>query len=329
MKITAKIEFPKKLTAKFKELKMPLSGGYDEGYKDGYEKGETDGFKNGHDVGFSDGYDKGYDQGYKDGDKDIPTFTSLRYAFAYDVWDNFLDVYGHSIKTQGVTNCQNLFHECNRLRNIDFDFFESMDLSLVNSCSSMFFSCYSLRKLPNLDWLSDVKITSQNSSPYYTGFPYCYVLDEICDLPVINSIFTSNVFGNTFIYGKRLKDITFKTDNGKPIAVNWSKQTMELSNSVGYTTFQNGIDTNITTGYNSGITKDKYVDNAASYEALKDDPDWYGNLEFTRYNIDSAIRTIASLPDVSSGSSNVIKFKGTAGNGSSSDGRTINQLTAE
>lgn len=44
MKITARIKTPQKLTAKFKELKMPLNGGfeegYDRGYAEGYEKGE-------------------------------------------------------------------------------------------------------------------------------------------------------------------------------------------------------------------------------------------------------------------------------------------------
>ena len=126
----------------------------------------------------------------------------------------------------------------------------------------------------------------------------------------------------------RAKNITFKTDNGKPKAINWRNQTLSL-NYAGYvTTGSNGSEQNIIK-YNSGITVAKRVDSDADFEALKNDPDWYGIEKYSRYNIDSAIRTIASLPDVSSGSSNVIKFKGTAGGGSSSDGRTINQLTAE
>jgi flagellar biosynthesis/type III secretory pathway protein FliH len=43
MKITARIELPKKLTAKIKELKMPLSGGFEEGYNQGYEDGYEEG----------------------------------------------------------------------------------------------------------------------------------------------------------------------------------------------------------------------------------------------------------------------------------------------
>lgn len=47
MKLTARIKSVPKLTAKFKELKMPLSGGFEEGYgrgyADGYEQGKTDG----------------------------------------------------------------------------------------------------------------------------------------------------------------------------------------------------------------------------------------------------------------------------------------------
>lgn len=58
MKITARIKTPPKLTAKIKELKMPLNGGFEEGYErgyaDGYEKGNADGYENGYDKGISE-----------------------------------------------------------------------------------------------------------------------------------------------------------------------------------------------------------------------------------------------------------------------------------
>lgn len=63
MKLTAKIKSVPKLTAKFKELKMPLSGGfeegYDEGYANGYTEGETAGYTAGHEAGYAEGHEAG------------------------------------------------------------------------------------------------------------------------------------------------------------------------------------------------------------------------------------------------------------------------------
>jgi hypothetical protein len=54
--------------------------------------------------------------------------------------------------------------------------------------------------------------------------------------------------------------------------------------------------------------------------------------QYSRYNHDSAVNTINSLPDTSAylataGGTNTIKFKGNAG--SKTDGGAINTLTAE
>ena len=77
----------------------------------------------------------------------------------------------------------------------------------------------------------------------------------------------------------------------------------------------------------------KLVNSAESYAALKNDPDWFTNKkEYSRYNHDSAVATINSLPDTSAylataGGTNTIKFTGAAG--SATDGGAINTLTAE
>jgi hypothetical protein len=87
------------------------------------------------------------------------------------------------------------------------------------------------------------------------------------------------------------------------------------------------------TGYSSGITIDKKVIDDATYQALKNDPDWYTfKVEYSRYNHDSAVNTINSLPDTSAylataGGTNTIKFNGKSG--SKTDGGAINTLTAE
>lgn len=57
MKLTARIKAVPKLTASFKELKMPLNGGfeegYDRGYAEGYEEGNSEGYANGYDEGLA------------------------------------------------------------------------------------------------------------------------------------------------------------------------------------------------------------------------------------------------------------------------------------
>jgi hypothetical protein len=101
---------------------------------------------------------------------------------------------------------------------------------------------------------------------------------------------------------------------------------MDLSNFTGYC----NMTYNITT-YNSGITADKEVKDDATYQALKNDPDWFSiKVEYSRYNHDSAVETINSLPDTSAylataGGTNTIKFKGASG--SKTDGGAINTLT--
>jgi hypothetical protein len=70
------------------------------------------------------------------------------------------------------------------------------------------------------------------------------------------------------------------------------------------------------------------VSNDETYQALKNDPDWYSLLPaYSRYNHDSAVNTINTLPDTSAYGTNTIKFVGTAG--SATDGGAINTLTAE
>jgi hypothetical protein len=131
------------------------------------------------------------------------------------------------------------------------------------------------------------------------------------------------VLSQTFNDCCRVKDITFATDNGTPYVRTWSKQTIDLSSNIGY-----AYSTDYILGYNSGITADKEVKDDATYQALKDDPDWFSiDVAYSRYNHTSAVNTINSLPDCSAGSGNTIKFKGASG--SKTDGGAISNLTAD
>lgn len=188
--------------------------------------------------------------------------------------------------------------------------------------------CNSLRQVP-MGFINHENPFVSSYNHIYNGLFYqCYSLDEVIDLPIPRASemkWTSNMFSDAFKYCYRLKNLTFATnEDGTPIQVNWKSQVIDLTMRVGYAEYPSYI-----LDYNSGITADKEVKDADTYQALKNDPDYYSSkLYFSRYNHDSAVRTINSLPDTtSSGGTNHIKFLGLSGR--DTDGGAINTLTAE
>jgi hypothetical protein len=205
------------------------------------------------------------------------------------------------------------------------DWFDWSSFETKGLFDSTFYMDYSLRSIP-MDFLNHGSATSGYYALYNNTFKNCYVLDELIDFPVnTNGIPTRNLFDNTFSGCYRLKDLIFATRNGTPYVAQWTGQTIDLT-SVGYGTSDFSF-----TAYNSGITTAKSVTNDSTYYSLRNDPDWYTtNVYYSRYNHDSAVNTINSLPDTSAylatkGGTNTIKFKGSSG--SSTDGGAINTLT--
>lgn len=223
------------------------------------------------------------------------------------------------------------FQNCHRVRSIPDDFFDSWNLvnienatsSYMGDCNAMFRACYSLRSIPLKIFKHMNKIVNYSYAYYYLGFAECYVLDELTNLPIpYTATYASNMFGNSFTSCGRLKNLTFEmNEDGTPLVKPWKSQTIELSMNTGYSPVGSYI-----TNYNSGITADKEVKDDTTYQALKNDPDWFTTkVEYSRYNHDSAVATINSLPDCSATGTNTIKFKGAAG--SLTDGGAINTLT--
>lgn len=234
-------------------------------------------------------------------------------------------------------NIDYIFNGCKSLREIPEDYCEGWDWTGHKTGSSMAHSymladCFSLRKFP-MDLFKYMSPTIGYTSCYFYGnFSNCTSLDELVDLPIpYTTTWTGNAFSSSFRNACRLKNVTFeKNEDGTPKVVNWKGQTIDLTTAgaANYTT-QNYI-----VEYNSGITIDKRVADDASYQALKNDPDWYTSLTaYSRYNHDSAVATINSLPDTSaylatqSSGTNTIKFNG--GAGANTDGGAINTLTEE
>ena len=232
----------------------------------------------------------------------------------------------YNFKPQALTGC---FTNCRSLRYFSDNVLD-WDLSYLNGSSGalngMFADCCSLRSIPSefLKKLTNTS-TSSYSSPYY-NFYKLKALDEVIGMPVNPVKYTSNVFSGTFQHCDRLANIIFNTnEDGSAIAVDWNKQTIDLTSGVG---FDNTSNDNDLINYNSGITRDKKVTDDATYQALKNDPDWFTfDMNYSRYNHTSAVNTINSLPDVSAGSDNTIKFLGASG--TNTDGGAISNLTEE
>lgn len=231
-----------------------------------------------------------------------------------------------------------MFKNCYKIRNLPKGFGDNWDFSEMKSATyggmnSFFSDCHSLREVPKVIIANCCnKSTNSYSVTYYYLFSGCNSLDEINGLEVSQATFTSNCFSFTFNINTRLKDMTFAVnDDGTPKTANWKSQTIDLTTGVGYlnqTSYKSFI-----LNYNSGITADKEVKDDATYQALKNDPDWFSlDVNYSRYNHDSAVNTINSLPDCSAylataGGTNTIKFKGASG--ALTDGGAINTLTEE
>ena len=228
-----------------------------------------------------------------------------------------------------------MFYGCINIRKLqdnlglDWDWDYSRTYSSCN-WTSIFTRCSSLRKIPE-GFLNNLYGSSAYYySPYGSTYQYCYSLDEINGIGVHQGLLNSNCFTSTFTNCSRVKNIIFAVnEDGTAKTAQWESQTMNLHDGIGYSYGSK----NHILDYNSGITADKEVFDDATYQALKNDPDWFASdLNYSRYNHDSAVNTINSLPDTSAylaekGGTNTIKFKGAAG--SKTDGGAINTLTEE
>lgn len=245
------------------------------------------------------------------------------------------------LKNLKPNNFSGMFNYCYMLREIPQDWCDTWDWSYLENATSnsygasqsMLDYCYSLRSYPK-ELLTKVNpLIRSNSANVNYLFRNCFALDEITDIGTnYTGNWTSNAFGYSFQLCRRLARLTFQLkEDGTPAVVNWKAQTINLSSEIGYTVNRGYAD--CIYKYNSGITQDKEVYDDESYNALKDNSDWYAtHVAYSRYNHDSAVETINTLPDTSAylasaGGTNTIKFKGNAG--ALTDGGAINTLTTE
>ena len=240
--------------------------------------------------------------------------------------------------TGRVINFYSFLGNCYRIREIPEQWATGIDWDYINTntewsecrIASFFQACYSLRSIPKV-LIKRLYGASSNFNATNNIFNSCVSLDGIEGFRGPNTTLISNC-SNNFGYCHRLGRLIFDYEDentNTPRTENWKSQTIDLTNGVGYAHY--GYSKDYIVNYNSGITADKEVKDDATYQALKNDPDWFtGKVEYSRYNHDSAVETINSLPDTSAyiaanGGTNTIKFKGAAG--SATDGGAINTLT--
>ena len=197
----------------------------------------------------------------------------------------------------------------------------------LSNCAYLFQNCYALREInselfENLQ-LADIRLLTDKTL-LNRGFSACISLDELIDVPVdtYTDTITSNMFLSPFSNCCRLKNLTFHSTTG---TVNWSNQNINLSDNVGYSDTGEYYETYLKNF--GGFTDSTRITNDTNYQTLKNNYNsWTTDVAYSRYNKDSAIATINSLP-TTTGTSNIIKFMGNSG--SKTDGGAINTMTAE
>ena len=229
----------------------------------------------------------------------------------------------------------NLFNNAWWLEEVTEDFVNGIDWSYMDSQTSsynckqqyMFYGCYALRRVPDEFLRHGNPNVTNTYSIFYYGVNNCYCLDEVNFGLFYQAAWTSNAFNSTFYNCFRLKNVTFDLqEDGSPKVMQWNNQTIDLTSAgFGSGMYATSI---LNYGAATGITSDKRILDDASYQALKNDPNCYTlDSKYSRYNRNSAINTINTLPDCSAYGTNTIKFKGDAGE--LTDGGAINTLTEE
>lgn len=237
------------------------------------------------------------------------------------------------------TSVDGVFFGCRLIKSFPDGYFDNWNWSNLNqltgnkSWNKFIANMYSLEYLPETllknYWGG---YTSSSSNAYGTLVTKCWHLLECKGLAVSPQTFTSNSFTtDSFNECYMLGDFTFEVnEDGTPKTANWVNQTIDFcSNNKPIGVLDSTVVENNFLQYSDKTTKDNKVIDTNTYETYKGDKYyWTTDINYSRYNHDSAVNTINSLPDCSAtGGTNTIKFKGQSG--ALTDAGAINTLTEE
>ena len=217
-----------------------------------------------------------------------------------------------------------MFKDCASITNIPSAYLSSItgyDSNTSNSASGLFQNCLSLKEM-----LDTVICASSVNFSYM--FENCCQLNKIVGLVMPNTEFTSNIFTNMFKNCVMVSKLTFSGSGN----YQWKSQTIDFTTC--------GYDTTTNHTYSTSLGSKKFifdsakqVTDASTYNQLKDTADWWtADVAYSKYDRQSAIATIKSLPDTknylsSNGGTNTIKFKKNAGS-AKGDNYNMSKLTA-
>lgn len=257
-------------------------------------------------------------------------------------WDWFCELYGSEIHGGVIISGNGMFYG-SELANIPFDIFMGGDGR--NDCSRMFMSATNLKSIS-----SNMTIRRPNNLAYM-----CYDCSSLTSFtPTIG---TTDYVNNTSING----DFEYMFGNCTRLK---TISPYFLENMYCYGTNKNLLNCNAFMGCKSltelrnltiGYASDRTI-NICGYQPFKDcysiteiifksdqgitnlsnqnlritgnvGYSNYEDISVSRYNRNSAINTINSLPNISLGSNNIVQFNGASG--SSTDGGAINTMTEE
>ena len=260
--------------------------------------------------------------------------------------------------TKPISSISGTFSGCKNLTDTEIkSFLSHFNFSKIKEANfgGLFRECRSVRNINSI--LAQLHAQCKDTvGGYISMTTFCHktsVADELVGIPVnsgdvaydLQKVPSGVYLDNLVECASRAKKITFATKtDGTPCIVKWAGKTISLTDQVGYSTREADI---LDQSSVHGITREKRVSDAATYEALKNDPDYYvcgvdtseykgyimsNDILYSRYNHTSAVETINSLPDCSAycaetNSTNTIKFKKYSG--ALTDGGGINTLTAE
>jgi hypothetical protein len=272
-----------------------------------------------------------------------PITGNCNYAFGDNRWRWYLEVMGDNAKFEDITIADSMFEgsdkltklpliniktpsmnkmfaSCRNLAEVNIAYVGTPTSSTTNAFESVFNGCYKLRRINGLsDWPAICK--GNSIFGLYSTFSNCYNLDELVDIPFIYSTYSGGYqFGSVVTNCYRLKELIFKTPaEGESNTVPQKTMVLDL------TATGTWLASNTT---NLAVPTDKEIKDEATYQSYKDDVDsWTKSWDYSRYNRNSAVNTINSLPDCSATGTSTIKFKGNAG--ALTDGGAINTMTEE
>lgn len=219
-----------------------------------------------------------------------------------------------------------MFNDCASITNIPSAYLSSItgyDSNTSNSTIGLFQNCLSLKEM------LDTGICT-SSVEFSHMFENCCQLNKIVGLIMPNTEFVSNKFTDMFKNCVMMSKLTFSGSGN----YQWKSQTIDFT-TCGYDTTTNHTYSTTMVGNVKEFTFDsaKQVTDASTYNQLKDTADWWtADVAYSKYDRQSAIATIKSLPDTknylsSNGGTNTIKFKKNAGS-AKGDNYNMSKLSA-